>query len=400
MSLLLSSAQADSEAPNAAEQAEESTPSSAAAPERWLLMHSLQGTWPGWCLDESKITISGWTEVSYNASSAHSENLPMGFVYRANEAALQQNWLRIERAVDQSATTPTWGFRSDTILPGIDYRFTLPRGIWNDQLTARTVFPDSTKPAIYGIDPIQFYAEAYFPTVAAGMDVKFGRVFCQYGVEANDAPSNALMSHAYTFIYDPFTHTGLMTTIKLTSAWSIQAGVMLGSDVFIDPADRFTGMGSVKWAPPDGRDSILLSFIVGPGRFEQKRNFNNPDIIDLVYTHKCNDRLTYSFESLAGYQANVPDIGEAHWLGVLNYLTYQFTPELSGTMRLELFDDEQGQRTGFKGLYTAITAGLSFKLRKDIIIRPELRYDDNGKSKPFEDRHQLFTAATDVILRW
>jgi hypothetical protein len=376
------------------------------APDRWLLMETLQGTWPGWCLDGNKITISGWTEVSFTASSATSENLPMGFNYRANEFAVQQNWLRIDRPVDQSATTPTWGFRSDTILPGIDYRFTLPRGIFNDQLTARTVLPSgpgqgiTTKPAIYGIDPIQFYFEAYFPEIGRGMDVKFGRVFCQYGVEANDAPSNALMSHAYTFIYDPFTHTGLMTTIKLTPAWSIQAGVMLGSDVFIDPADRLTFMGDFKWAPPGGRDSVLFSFILGPGRFEPERSFNNPNILDLVYTHQCNARLTYSFESLAGYQTNVPGVGTAHWAGVINYLTYQFSPRVSGTTRLEFFDDEQGQRTGFKGLYTAVTGGLTIKLAREIIIRPELRYDDNGKSKPFEDRHQLFTAATDLILRW
>ena len=384
----------------------ETPPAPPPVPDRWLLMQSLQGTWPGWCLDGSKITVSGWTEVSFTASSATSENLPMGFNYRANELALQQNWLRIDRLVDQSATTPTWGFRSDTILPGFDYRFTLPRGIWNDQLTARTVFPDgpgqgiTTKPAIYGIDPIQFYFEAYFPGVGRGMDVKFGRVFCQFGVEANDAPGNALMSHAYTFIYDPFTHTGLMTTIKLTPAWSVQAGVMLGSDVFIDPADRLTFMGDFKWAPPGGRDSVLFSFILGPGRFEPERSFSNPNILDLVYTHQCNARLVYNLEALVGYQTNVPGIGAARWAGVLNYLTYQFSPRLSGTTRLEFFDDEQGQRTGFKGLYTAVTSGLTIKLARDVVIRPELRYDDNGRSKPFEDRHQLFTAATDLILRW
>ena len=40
------------------------------------------------------------------------------------------------------------------------------------------------------------------------------------------------------------------------------------------------------------------------------------------------------------------------------------------------------------------------ELRQDLIIRPEMRYDLNSESRPFEDRHGLFTAATDVILRW
>src|SRR5262249_3921836 len=152
-----------------------------------------------------------------------------------------------ERTVVTSGTTePTFGFRSDTILPGTDYRFTLARGIFNSQLTA-----NDGEPNTYGIDPIQFYTEAYFPTVGRGLDIKVGRMFCQYGVESTAAVDTALASHAYTFIYDPFTHTGVMATLKLTDAWSVQAGVMLGSDIFIDPADEPTAMGSVKWAPPN-----------------------------------------------------------------------------------------------------------------------------------------------------
>jgi hypothetical protein len=365
-------------------------------PDRWLLMKSLQGSWPGWLLDGNRLQISGWTDMSFTASSDQTSNLPMGFNHQANDFLLQQNWLRVERTVITTGTTePTFGFRSDTILPGSDYFFTLPRGIFNSQLTA-----NNGKPNLYGIDPIQFYFEAYYPTVGRGLDIKFGRIFCQYGVEANDAISNFLLSHGYTFIYDPFTHTGIMATFKLTDVWSFQAGMMLGSDIFIDPTDTPTGMGSVKWIQPGGRNTVLFSFIVGSGRFNQARNFHNPEIFDLVCTHQCNARLSYNFESLFGFTTNVPDIGQAGWFGTLHYLTYNFAPRLSGTTRLELFDDAQGQRTGFKGLYTTVTAGLSFKPRKSIIIRPEVRYDYNEESRPFENHHGLCTAATALILRW
>ena len=368
---------------------------SAAAPDRWLVMRALQGTYPGWLLDGHRMQLSGWTDASFTASTVPSSNLPMGFNYLANDFALQQNWLRFERTVDQAASTPTCGFHTDWILPGTDYRFTLARGIFNSQLTA-----DHGQPNTYGIDPIQFYAEAYFPTVGRGLDVKFGRIFCQYGVETNDAPSNALLSHAYTFIYDPFTHTGLMATLKLTDAWSIQAGMMLGSDIFIDPADEPYGMGDVKWAPPNGRNSVLLSVILGSGKFNRERQFNNPNIVDFVYTHQFTSRLSYNFESLAGYQTNVPEIGTADWFGVLNYVTYTFTQRVSATTRVEFFDDVQGQRTGSKGLYSTVTAGVSLKPRKAITFRPEVRYDYNNESRPFEEKHGLFTAAADVILRW
>jgi hypothetical protein len=390
---------APEEAAPAAAEAPPSTPApppTAPAPDRWELMKALQGTWPGYVLDDSRVQISGWTEVSFTASSDRVSNLPMGFNWRANDFLLEQNWLRIERPVVTSGTTePTFGFRADTILPGSDYRFTTARGLFSGQLTA-----DNGMPNLYGIDPIQFYAEAYFPTIANGMDIKIGRFFAIYGVEANDAPSNALLSHAYGFIYDPFTHTGILTTTQLTSSWSVQAGLVLGSDDFIDPVDEPTFIGAVKWVQSDQRNSVQLSVIAGSGRFNQERDFHNPEVLDLIIAHKISPRLTDTFESLLGYTTNVPDIGTAWWGCAMNYLTYNFTPRLSGTTRLEFFDDAQGQRTGFPGLYSALTVGLSFRPVKSIIFRPELRYDYNEESRPFEDKHGLFTAAADIIFRW
>ena len=366
------------------------------APDRWILMKLLQGTWIGMDLDTNRMQVSGWTDATFTASSDRNSNLPMGFNWRANEPLLQQNWLRFERTVATSGTTePTFGFRSDTIMPGADYRFTLARGIFNGQLTA-----SNGEPQRIGIDPIQFYGEAYYPTIGRGLDLKLGRFFAQYGVEANDAPSNALESHAYTFIYDPFTHTGLLATLKLTDAWTVQGGLVLGSDVFINPADEATFIGSVKWAQSDQRNTATFAVIAGPGRFNQGRNFNNPEIFDLILTHQFNPVLAYNYETLFGCETNVPNIGTAYWFGIVNYLTYTLTPRLSATTRLEFFDDVEGQRTGFPGLYSAMTIGITFRPIKAIALRPEIRYDYNNESRPFENKHELFTATADILVRW
>jgi hypothetical protein len=376
----------------------DTTKASAAAPppDRWILMKALQGTWPGALLDGNRMQLTGWVDMSYTASTDTQTNLPIGFNHRANEFLLQQNWVRFERTVVTSGTTePTFGFRSDWILPGADYRFTTANGLFSDQLVA-----SDGRPNLYGVDPIAFYAEGYFPTVCRGLDIKVGRFFAQVGVESNEAPSNALFSHAYTFIYNPFTNTGALAILKLTDAWSVQAGLVLGNDVFIDPAARPTFTGSVKWAPPSQRDSLAFNTIVGPRRYDARHGQNNLDVFDLIYTHKFNPQLNYTFEALFSFQTDVPELGTITSLGVANYLTYTFTPRLSGTTRLEFFNDPQGQRTGFAGLYTAFTAGLSFQPLKAITVRPELRYDYNGQSAAFEDKHRLFTAAADVILRW
>jgi hypothetical protein len=359
-------------------------------------MKALQGTWYGALLDGNRMQLYGWTQTSYTASSDRLSNLPMGFNYRANEFLLQQNWLRFERTVVTAGTTePTFGFRSDWILPGSDYRFTVARGLFDDQLTAH-----HGRPSTYGFDPLQFYGEAYFPTVGHGLDVKAGRFLAIYGAEAVATVDNALWSHAYTFIYSPFTHTGMLGTLKLTPVWTVQAGLTTGSDIFIDPAANPTFTGSVKWTRPDNRDSAMFSVILGEGRFDRERNFHNPEILDLVYSHLFNPRLTYNLETLYGFTTNVPDTGFANWLGVVNYLGYVCTPRLTANARLEFFDDFQGQRTGFEGLYTALTLGVNFRPHRAVILRPEIRYDRNWDARPFEGKHDLFTAGTDLILRW
>jgi len=94
------------------------------------------------------------------------------------------------------------------------------------------------------------------------------------------------------------------------------------------------------------------------------------------------------------------DEGVAHWGSVVHYLTYTFNPKVAGILRVETFDDFDGQRTGFEGLYTAVTVGAQIRPTKGTLIRPELRYDYNGYSTPFEGKHGIFTAAFDFIVRY
>jgi Putative beta-barrel porin-2, OmpL-like. bbp2 len=390
--LLLSGMLSVAQAPPAAADSTANEPP--VAPDRWLLMQSLQGTYPGWLLDGNHIQVYGWTDMSFTASSDAHEQLPMGFNYKANQFLLQQNWLRVDQAVNPAVAEPTLGFRLDTFL-GSDYRFTVARGLFDKQLSNAHGEPDT-----YGIDPIQMYLDLYVPEILKGLDIKLGRFFSQYGVESSDTTQNAVSSHAYTFIYDPFTNTGLLATLKVTDAVTVQSGLVTGSDIVIASGATPTYIGSVKWARPNGHDSAELSVIVGCDRYNTRDAFNNPDIFDLVYTHIFDSRWTYDLETLVGFETNVPDIGTATWFGAVQYLIYTFSPRFNGMARLEFFDDCQGQRTGFVGLYTAATAGVTFEPINAVLLRPEVRYDYSTDSRPFEDKHGVFTATFDVVLRW
>ncbi len=394
-------------------------PSSASPPSRWLLMRALQGSYYGSSLDTERISISGWAEGSFTASTADDVNDPMTWNDQANKFLLQQTWVRIDRPVVTSGTTtPTYGGRVDMIF-GSDYRFTLPqRGLLAGQRTANHGTFN-----LYGFDPVQFYGEAYYPTIGRGLDVKVGRFYSPYGVESIEAISTPLVSRSYTFNYDPFTHTGVLATLALTPVWTVQAGLVLGSDVFISEADNPTFIGSIQWTQPGGRNVVKTMTILGSGQYNRGLMFNNVNMIDTVWTHLFasvpnnaatlhpewamplpNSGLSYQLEALFGREASAPlaggRFGTATWYSLAHYLNYQFTPRLAGVGRLEFFEDNQGQRTGFPGLYTALSGCLIFKPIPGVIIRPEVRFDYNDESKAFDGHHGLATAATDLILRW
>lgn len=404
--------------------AEEPAVPAAAAAERWLLMRALQGTWPGAVLDGHRLAIWGWTNASFNFSSASKVNAPVVWDDKADQFLLNQHWVRFERSVVTSGTTePTFGFRSDWLF-GSDYRFTLPRGIFNNQFTER----ENGLPNDYGVDPIAFYVEGYFPTIGQGLDVKIGRYFTPFGVESLEAISSPTVSKSYAFNWaPPFTHTGVFATLTLNPTWTVAGGFALGNDIFIDPAVEGRFVGFIRYTHPNARDTVTFGTSVGRGKFNEVEGFNHINVFDLVWTHLITDRLSYNFEVIYGYQTNVPTPGElgpeigadgnpvvdeqgnlslvpkvgtAHWGSLVHYLFYTFTPRLTGMARLEFFDDFDGSRTGFEGLYTAVTLGLNFKPCPSVWIRPELRYDYNGESQPFEGKNWLFTAATDVVLRW
>ena len=124
------------------------------------------------------------------------------------------------------------------------------------------------------------------------------------------------------------------------------------------------------------------------------------NVYNLQVIHKFTDKLTYILDATYSNTKNVPNVGNTNWYGAVNYLTYAHTDKVSSLLRAEVFEDTSGFRTGFKGLYTEVTYGVTWKATDSLLIRPSVRYDNNANSAPFEGSQNLFTATMDVIYRW
>lgn len=389
----------------------------AAAGDRWPLMRELQGTWPGVLLDDNRLYLYGWMDGSYNASSVADNNTTVTWNDRANKFLLQQAWIRLGRSVVTSGTTePTWGFQID-ILGGTDYRYTMSRGFFNSQLLSA-----DGQQNLYGVDTAQSYVNMYVPTLFKGTEFRVGKFYTPWGVESVEAPSTPLPTHSYAFNWaPPFTHCGAAAYMTFSPRWSAVMMAVNGNDVYFgDPSAEWRFVGNVKYTHPNGRDTFTLATSMGRGKFNAGDPFaaptfatineplgrNNINVVDLVWTHQLNPRLAYNLECIYGYQTNVPVLanaaggGTAHWWSAVHYLFYTLSNQLGAIGRFETFDDVAGQRTGFEGMYLSTTFGLSYKPNKSIIIRPELRFDYNLDSRPFEGKHGIMVATTDLILRW
>lgn len=373
--------------------AEEAAP----APTKYFVQSLLEDKLLGEGYKNSGFNIYGWTQMSYTFSSANRSNLPTTFNDRADQFQLNQNYLVVEKHVDTSKSEFQLGFELDFILPGTDARFTLPRGLWNDQLTQGP----NGGPKQYPIDMYQFFAEAFLPGVGPnGTVVKVGRFATHCSYELVQGALTPFLSRSYGFQYNPFTHTGIWATTQLNDNWTVSNGVATGSDTFIDPANRATYLGQVKWAPKDGNNSVLLNAVITDPSFDVGEAFAFYNTYNVQWTHKFNDNLSYVADATYSNIRNVPGIGATDWYGVVNYLFWKHNDCFTSNFRAEYFEDSDGFRTGSAGTYQAYTYGMTYTPADWLLIRPFARFDYNSDSRPFEGRRELYTGGIDLIVRW
>ncbi len=360
---------------------------------KYLAEKLLEGTPFGQLLSDNGIKMFGWTQMNYTGSSAKRSHGPITFNDRANFFQMNQNWLEFNKAIDTSKNEVQYGFRVSTILPGYDYKYTLARGLIGGQTGQ------------YGFDVPYGYGEVFLPGIGAkGTTIAVGRVPTGHSYEVIDAVSTPFVSRSYGFQYNPFTHTGVRATSQIGDDFTIYNGVVTGADVFIDPAATASYIGGIKWAPAKGKTSIGFNvFFTGQG-YNINEAFQHYNAYNLQISHKFTDKFTYVLDGTASNaissDPNGPAAGRAaSWFSFINYFLYQVNDKVASNLRVELFEDSQGIRTGTKGTYFATTYGLNWTPKDWLIVRPFARYDNN-KNGPFEGKNNLYTGGMELIFRW
>jgi hypothetical protein len=380
------------------------------------LMQAIYDGPAGQMWKDSKLQIYGWVNFSGNISTSHPSktnengNFPLIYDERPNRMELNQIVVYLERMPDENQTDHIdWGFRISGVY-GLDYRFMISRGLFSDQLLKHNSY--------YGFDMPMVYLDLYVPNFFQGMNIRVGRIISEPDIEAQLAPNNLMATHSIVYGFDDYTQTGVFTTTKINSEWTVQAGISCGTDVALwqkDPGRQATGTVMIQWTAPNQMDSIYA----GDNSFNNgKFGYNNLQQIVGTWTHKFNDKIYTATEALYMYMedakthptAEVPfqsgsfpvRPGYASEWGVVNYTMFRTGAATFLTLRNEYYDDRVGSRTGFATPYSEHSIGITWWPDKLITIRPEIRYDHSYDVPAFDvgTRKNQFAFTTDVIFHF
>jgi hypothetical protein len=365
----------------------------------------------GW--KASRVQVYGWINPGLNFSTSDKSNLPLGYNFYPNRVELDQFVTYVERVPDTvQQDNVDWGFRVGNMY-GIDYHFTTAKGWFSQQLLSEN--------RQYGDDLLMAYTDVYFPKVADGMNIRVGRYISVPDIEAQLAVNNYDYSHSMLFSYDPFTQTGVITTVKLNDRWLFNLGLSAGNDIapWVEGA-KPSLTACVSYTFNNGNDMV---YPCASGINSGKYAYNNVQLFVTTWYHKFGPTWHMATESYYEYERDVPSIfGPIHpepnangaycasgqircfageWAAV-NYLQKTLSKSDYLSIRTDLLDDSKGQRTGYKTLYSEHTLMWGHWISDLITIRPEVRFDHAYDMPAFNlgTKENQFTFALDVIVRY
>lgn len=365
----------------------------------------------------SGVKVYGWIEPSANISTSRHTLFPLGYNVYSNTAVLDQAVLYVERLADTVQTDHVdWGFHL-TGFYGVDYRFTTAKGWLSQQLLKYN--------RQYGFDPMLEYADLYVPQVADGMNIRVGRYLSIPDIEAQLAPNNYMFTHSLLYSFDPFTQTGILTTVKLNDRWLLQAGLSAGNDIAPWARDGKPSLTAcVSHTFNQGKDN-LYPCVSGINRGNY--GYNNVQFFVNTWYHKFNKSWHMATESWYMYQRHVPSVtpglanplptepnangalcnpGELECFApewaVVNYLQKEFSTRNFISLRTDFLNDLKGQRTGFKTRYSEDTLMWGHWIGNTVLFRPELRFERSYDARAYDGgiKHNQLTLGADVIFKF
>ena len=234
------------------------------------------------------------------------------------------------------------------------------------------------------IDPTQYYLTWTAP-VGSGLSIAAGRFVTLLGEEVVPTYSNQNFNETRGFVYnngEPIAHTGIRASYTFNDYLAATGGLNNGWD---DPGNFNNGgpnyEGELTLNTKDKSLALVLNGIWGPNQVGHSNS--NRGAIDPIVTYKPSfvPNVTLASEYLYGSETgHVTNGHSATWQGFAQYIVYDLN-EWEFATRGELFDDEDGSRTGAHQTLWEITQTLTYKVPgvTGLLVRAEYRHDNSNQ---------------------
>ena len=297
-------------------------------------------------------------------------------------------------------------FKPSTEKDPIGFGFTTNYG----EIARRLTFVPSEMTSNTRVDNDDFTISQGFVTYKApigkGIDFKFGKFATWIGAELWESVDNPNFSRS--LLYQnciPFTNTGLAVSYPLLDKLTVTGYLVNGWDTFVDNNDGKTLGYQFNWAVAEN-----TSFIVNGSHGAEQDDDLSPGadgnwrhFWDLILALKPLDKTSINLNFDFGTEEGAEGIGggffasptgrNGTWWGFSGIISQDITDSFGLAFRGEYFDDNDGARTGVMGLQVSeVTLTANIKIRENLLVRPEIRYDDADQEIFAGQDNELTTA--------
>ena len=330
------------------------------------------------------INAGFWTQFGYHTEGANGFGTGLMNSY-PNNLQLHQQWAYLEKVVNTGGSGVDWGFRVDYVY-GTDAPDTQAFGGQLDDWDFGWWYgPDGNG---YGSAIPQAYAEV-------------GTVM---GYEAVPATGNFFYSHSFEFyISEPFTHTGVLLDYALADDVTVVGGWTAGWDTGFTNNGGSCFIGGLRLQLTD---NAALSYMTSWGDAGFDDQFGNPGsdtngyFHTILFTWDVSDNWTYVMQSnLIDNDLLLGSNKDA--ISWNNYLFYTINDCWKVGTRFEYFKDPRipVRQTGGDAVNEVydFTVGLNYKPMANVVVRPELRWDDFHRDSGLQD---TFLFGIDTVITY
>ena len=298
-------------------------------------------------------------------------------------------------------------FKQSTESDPIGFGFTTNYG----EIARRLTFVPVEMTSNTRVDDDDFTVSQGFVTYKApigkGIDFKFGKFATWIGAELWESVDNP--NYSRSLLYQnaiPFTHTGLAVSYPLLDKLTATGYFVNGWDTFVDNNNAKTFGYQFIWAITEN-----TSFIVnGSHGAEQDADLvedaegNWRHFWDLILAMKplANTSINLNFDygteedgAMSGGNFFLGS-GTGQWWGIAGIVNQDLSDSVGVAFRGEYFDDKDGARLGVDELdIWEITFTTNIKIRENLLVRPEIRYDE-ANQEVFNGQDNELTTAISV----